>query len=298
MGTRSPWENGFFDPSRLCYNRRELSNHGCPRMPTNSVSRLAVYALRITFATAILFNLLGPQLASAAGIPDRRFGAIGTYENPAAAAALGAGWTRVRFPWADLQPNDDGEWNNSFFTDQQLAAELAAGREVVGLIVNTPPWALENGDVPGVPRGLYARDDDPNNVWATFVRKLVSRYAGRIDHWIVWNEPDIWDPQYPGRTWGGDVKEFFQLLRVAYNVIKSTNPNATVHLSAFTYYWDVNYGRTPFFKTLLDEIVKDPAAASHNYYFDVASANLYFRPDNVYDLIAWHHQQMREHGFD
>jgi hypothetical protein len=30
----------------------------------------------------------------------------------------------------------------------------------------------------------------------------------------------------------------------------------------------------------------------------VASANLYFRTDNIYDLIAWHHQQMREHGFD
>jgi hypothetical protein len=43
---------------------------------------------------------------------------------------------------------------------------------------------------------------------------------------------------------------------------------------------------------------KDRAAAEHNDYFDVASANLYFRTDNVYDLIAWHHQQMREHGFD
>ena len=43
---------------------------------------------------------------------------------------------------------------------------------------------------------------------------------------------------------------------------------------------------------------KDRAAAEHNYYFDVASANLYFRTDNIYDLIAWHHQQMREHGFD
>ena len=49
---------------------------------------------------------------------------------------------------------------------------------------------------------------------------------------------------------------------------------------------------------LLDEMQKDRAAAEHNYYFDVASANLYFRTDNIYDLIAWHHQQMREHGFD
>ncbi|NTU65051.1 MAG: hypothetical protein HGB05_17040, partial [Chloroflexi bacterium] len=123
-------------------------------------------------------------------------------------------------------------------------------------------------------------------------------FAGRIVHWIIWNEPDIWEASYPGRTWGSDEKDFLQLLRVAYNVIKQTNPNATVHLSAFTYYWDTNYGRTPFFKRLLDAMQKDRAAAEHNYYFDVASTNLYFRTDNIYDLIAWHHQQMREHGFD
>ena len=236
-------------------------------------------------------------LATAA-ISEKRFGAIDTFDNPQAATQLGAGWTRVRFPWADMQPNDSGQWNTSFFTDGQLARELAAGREVVGLIVNTPPWALQDGSVPGVPNGLYLREDDPNNLWATFVRRIVSQYAGRINHWIIWNEPDIWEPSYPGRTWGGNEKDFLQLLRVAYNVAKQTNPNAIVHLSAFTYWWDVNYGRTPFFKRLLDEMQKDRSAAEHNYYFDVASANLYFSTDQIYDLIAWHHQQMLAHGFD
>jgi hypothetical protein len=85
---------------------------------------------------------------------------------------------------------------------------------------------------------------------------------------------------------------------VAYGVIKQTNPNAVVHLSAFTYFWDANYGRTPFFSLLMDEIQRDSRAALNNYYFDVASANLYFRVDNVYDLIAWHHNEMRARGFD
>jgi len=263
----------------------------------NTDSRLTRYSLLILIFLAFALSLLQPLLATAA-ISERRFGAIDTFDNPQAATQLGAGWTRVRFPWADMQPNDSGQWNTSFFTDEQLNRELAAGREVVGLIVNTPSWALQDSSVPGVPSGLYLREDDPNNVWATFVRRIVSQYAGRIDHWIIWNEPDIWEPSYPGRTWGGDEKNFLQLLRVAYNVIKQTNSKAIVHLSAFTYYWDTNYGRTPFFKRLLDEMQKDRAAAEHNYYFDVASANLYFRTDNIYDLIAWHHQQMREHGFD
>ena len=231
-------------------------------------------------------------------IPDRRFGVVETYDDPASAAAIGAGWTRVRFPWSDLQPNNDGEWNSTFFADDRLAAELAVGREVVGLIVNTPHWALDDPTVPGVPRGLYLPESDPGNVWATFVRQIVSRYAGRVDRWIIWNEPDIWDPAYPGRTWGGTVQEFFQLQRVAYNVAKQTNPQAQVHLSAFTYFWDANYGRTPFFSLLMDEIQKDPQSPSHDYYFDVASANLYFNADNIYDLIVWHHGQMQARGFD
>jgi hypothetical protein len=266
-------------------------------MNTDPLSKFTRHFSLIIFILALLLSLARPFLVTAA-TPDRRFGAIDTFDNPAAATQLGAGWTRVRFPWADMQPNDSGQWNTSFFTDEQLAKELAAGREVVGLIVNTPPWALQDGNVPGVPGGLTLPDDDPNNLWAAFVRKIVSQYAGRINHWIIWNEPDIWESSYPGRTWGGDEKDFLQLLRVAYNVIKQVNPNATVHLSAFTYYWDTNYGRTPFFKRLLDEMQKDRAAAEHNYYFDVASANLYFRTDNIYDLIVWHHQQMREHGFD
>jgi hypothetical protein len=263
----------------------------------NIDSRFTHYALCITLLLAILFGLAQPLLVTAA-TPDRRFGAIDTFDNPSAATQLGAGWTRVRFPWADMQPNDSGQWNTSFFTDEQLNRELAAGREVMGLIVNTPPWALQDSNVPGVPSGLYLREDDPNNLWATFVRRIVSQYAGRIDHWIIWNEPDIWEPSYPGRTWGSDEKDFLQLLRVAYNVTKQTNPNATVHLSAFTYWWDVNYGRTPFFKRLLDVMQKDRAAAEHNYYFDVASENLYFTTDQIYDFSVWHHQQMREHGFD
>jgi hypothetical protein len=270
-------------------NSRHLS------LVTRHSSRLTRYSLLIT----LLLTLIQPTFASPpSAIPDRRFGAVDTFDSPKAATQLGAGWTRVRFPWATLQPNNDGEWNNAFFTDDQLAVELNAGREVAGLIVNTPPWALQDGGVPGVPSGLYLRDDDPNNVWATFVRQIVSRYAGRINHWIIWNEPDIWDANYPGRTWGGDAKDFFQLMRVAYNVIKATNPNAIVHLSAFTYFWDANYGRTPFMRLLLDEMVKDQEAAAHNYYFDIASANLYFQTDNIYDLVAWTHQQMIDHGFD
>jgi hypothetical protein len=68
------------------------------------------------------------------------------------------------------------------------------------------------------------------------------------------------------------------LQRVAYLVAKETNPNAVIHLAAFTHFWDPGY-----FNRFLDVVMADPAAADHNYYFDVATAHLYFQPNSIYN---------------
>ncbi len=228
---------------------------------------------------------------------DRRLGVVEAFDNPTAASQLGAGWTRVRFVWNVIQPNNAQEWNDA---DLQaiVNSETAAGRQVVALIVNTPPWALRDVGIVGVPRGLELPADNPENAWAQFIGQLVTRYAGRVDHWIIWNEPDIWDSSYPGQTWGGTVDEFLQFQRVAYTVAKTANPTATIHLAGFTFWWDTEYGRTPFFRLLMEAIANDPNAAGNNYYFDVATSHQYFRPDTVYSLTLWHHETMRTFGFD
>ena len=131
-----------------------------------------------------LLNLLAERKVAAAGIPDFRFGVVEAHANPLAAAGLGAGWTRVTFRWNEIQPNGPDEWND-VISHGALANELASGRQVVGLLVTTPEWATDVGIGPGVPQGLYRATDDPQNRWANFVRTIVGRYAGRIDHWII-----------------------------------------------------------------------------------------------------------------
>lgn len=206
---------------------------------------------------------------------DYRFGVIESYENPGQANALGAAWTRVRFQWAETQVGGPGTWSASV-SDAQINGEIAAGRTVVGLLIGIPDWAREGS----LPRGLNLPHTDPNNTWATFVREAVGRYNGRINHWIIWNEPDVNDPNAPGHTWGGSVQEFFQLQRTAYLVAKEVNPNATIHLSAFTYFWNPNY-----IYDYLDVVVGDPAAVENNYYFDALTAHLYFQPDSIFNII-------------
>ncbi len=228
-----------------------------------------------------------------AGTPDRssaeRFGVIESYEDPSGADRLGISWTRARFQWAEVQPDGPRQWQPPL-DDEALAAELAAGREVVGLLIGIPDWAR---DRQGLPRGLSLPADDPANTWAVFVGQTVERYDGRIDRWIIWNEPDIDDPDAPGHTWDGDIEQFAQLQRVAYLAAKAANPDAVIHLGAFTYFWDPGY-----FDRFLDVLAADPNSATNDFYFDTATAHLYFQPNAVFNVLYAFQQVLADHGLD
>jgi hypothetical protein len=244
-------------------------------------------------AALVMFVLLsaGPQAAvDAMAIPDGRFGAVETYADPTAATELGAGWTRITFEWARIQPNGTYEWNVVPISDDALGTEIAQGRQVVGLLITTPAWATDKERGGGVPQGLYLPIDDPDNLWATFVRTIVTRYAGRIDHWTVWNEPEI-PPESPDATWGGSTEDFIQLLRVAYLVAKAENPNAVIHMAGMSHWHnDLWFGQ------FLDLLVADPQTLANNLYFDVATLHLYHEPEKIFEVTSLYYSQMRERG--
>jgi hypothetical protein len=224
--------------------------------------------------------------------PDWRFGVIESYEAPDEADALGAAWTRITFQWADIQTGGPHDWT-PIVSDAQIAAEAERGRLIVGLLIGVPQWARGED---GLPRGLELPADHPENLWADFVRRAVSRYKGEIDHWVVWNEPDVCDEAARRHTWEGTVAEFARLEEVTYVVAKGANPDAVVHLPAFTYYWDANYGREQTFTRLLDVLSADPQAEANNHYFDVATAHVYFQPTAIYDVITIFRQALAQHG--
>ncbi len=228
---------------------------------------------------------------------DGRFGAVEAYDAPQAATAAGVGWTRVLFWWHQVQPNGINDWNEFYFEDGVMNNELTEGRELVGLLGGTAPWASETGSVRAVPSGLYLPYDDPDNLWGQFVYRIVKRYQGKIDRWVIWNEPDVWDDDHPGKTWDGTVQDYAQLLKVAYQATKAANGNAKIHLTATTYWWDIEHGRDLYFGQLLDAIKATPGAAANNYFFDVASLHLYFKPEQVYDLTVLYRRMINEHGF-
>ena len=245
---------------------------------------LVVVVLAVSVA-----SLIPPPAVSAQGPPDPRFGVVEAYASPNAATLLGAGWDRVSFRWNEIQPSGLHEWNVVPISDNVLDGELARGRQVIGLLITTPEWATDMSIGPGVPQGLHLPIDNPNNYWANFVRTIVSRYAGKIDHWVIWNEPDIPNSQH--MSWGGSIEDFLQLLRVGYAVAKATNPNAVIHMSAVTHWWNEHW-----FGHFLEALVADPAASANDYYFDVATLHIYFQPETVYDLTAHYYGLMQSRG--
>jgi len=227
--------------------------------------------------------------------PDPRFGAVEAFYDSQAAQDLNLGWERILFYWAELQSSQNADWNIFQVQDGWLADAAKHGRQVVGLIEKTPQWATDGRLGTGVPRGLYLPIDDPNNSWAGFVRTLVKRYAGRIDHWIIWNEPDVQAPDF-GVQFDGTVADYYRLVKVAYQVAKQENPNAVIHLAGLTYYHDTEHHRPAYLQRFINEARKDPTSVAQHYYFDIATLHIYFNSDEVYNVTQIMRNILRQNG--
>jgi len=222
---------------------------------------------------------------------DPRFGLNQSWEAPDQADMAGAGWSRLVFWWSAFQPRGPRDFN-VFATDRDsyIDDELARGRELAGVVLNTPGWASTNASPNGVPRNLYLRWDDPENYWGQFMRRLAERYRGRIDAWIIWNEVDI--REGPWRTWDGSVGDYVQLLQVAYRAVKAGNPDASVVMFGSPWWHD----KGAYLTWVLDGLATAPAAEEWNHYFDVANLHMYSRANDIPEVIPWYRSQLAVRG--
>jgi hypothetical protein len=210
--------------------------------------------------------------------PDPRFGVVEAFWDSTAAAEAGVAWERILFKWTELQPHGPDDWNTLHVPDEWLQAAQVQGREVVGLLKNTPYWATDADPAleASPPRGLDLPVDDPGNLWAAFVRRAAAFYGPRgVHRWIIWNEPDI-PPGTHGQEWAGDVQSYYRLLKVAYLAIKEADPEARVHLAGLTFWHDRDW-----LHKFLAVASADPEAPAHGYFFDAVSLHIYFQTSTV-----------------
>lgn len=105
--------------------------------------------------------------------------------------------SRINVSWNRHEPEEQGTfvWTN---LDASVNALVAAGKEIVGTIMDSPQWA--NGDedslvVPGTDADAtyLAWESD----YCDFCTAVVARYKDRVTRWEIWNEPNedfFWKP--------------------------------------------------------------------------------------------------------
>jgi hypothetical protein len=231
---------------------------------------------------------------------DERFGMVQGIQAPELAFQAGARWDRIIFPWSLIQQKGPDSWQELYFSDAAIRAQVQRGVTMVGVMIYTPQWASINpayGRPVDRPRGLELAYNDPRNTWGQFVRKLAARHKGVVDNWIVWNEPDLFEPglRY---TWDGSYEEYFQLLKVAYLNVKEVNPQAKVILGGFSYWWDKQYNRPPYLASLFEVMARDPDRQRFGYYFDTVAVHVYNAPLNSYAVPLTMRRIMEARGLD
>ncbi len=116
-------------------------------------------------------------------------------------AEAGFHWIRQEFPWEDIEIHAKGDFVDrrndpagiDAWAKYDHIVDLAEhyNLEIIARLSNPPAWSRALGNE----GGAQAPPDDFAD-YGDYVAAVVSRYAGRIDHFQIWNEPNI----YP--EWG------------------------------------------------------------------------------------------------
>jgi hypothetical protein len=130
---------------------------------------------------------------------------------------MGALWAVEYFPWAYSEPQSGRyDWTHA---DQVVQHAARQGVRLVARLGFVPEWARPMETTP-----LYL-DESEFDEFGRFAAAFVSRYAGQIDHVIIWNEPNLalewgYEPPDPGK--------YTRMLQVVYPMIKAANPDVQV----------------------------------------------------------------------
>jgi hypothetical protein len=208
---------------------------------------------------------------------EQTFGIVGGYWRPTAATELGVRWDRITFDWSRFQPNGPGDFVREAVRPAWIERSIADGRQVVGMIVNTPPWASDVRTPAGVPASLYRAADDPENLWALFLRQLVQEYAPLgVHHWIIWDNINA-PAESPDFRLGGDIDTYVQMVRIAHEVFRAEDETAQLYLGGLVGL-PAPDDAIPYLQTFIDEINDDPLAPANNFYFDGVTLNFLLEP--------------------
>ena len=146
-------------------------------------------------------------------------------------AAAGFQWIRQEFPWEDIEIHGRGDFMDrrnleavgeiSSWGKYDRIVSLAeeSGLTLQVRLSNPPAWSRANPA-----KGAFAPPDRFED-FVNYAVTVAERYRGRIHHYQIWNEPNI----YP--EWGEqpiNPEEYTYLLCLTYQALKAADPEIVV----------------------------------------------------------------------
>ena len=130
------------------------------------------------------------------------------------------------FPWAYVESVEGRyDWES---VDRIVRHAENQGLRIIARMGFVPAWAREtNGDDNYTTLNYLPRESF--DAFADFVAAFAARYAGTIDHIIIWNEPNL------AFEWGYDRVDpasYVELLQMVYAPVHAANPDVTILAAA------------------------------------------------------------------
>jgi len=130
---------------------------------------------------------------------------------------MGSPWVVEYFPWAYSEPHPGRyDWAHA---DLVIEHAMAQGLSLVARIDYVPAWAR-----PPDTSDRYLGSEHYGD-YARFAAAFAERYRGRVNHIVVWNEPNL------AFEWGYrrvDPEGYVELLAETYRAVKAVAPDTQV----------------------------------------------------------------------
>lgn len=125
------------------------------------------------------------------------------------------------FPWAYIEASEDRyDWSQA---DRIVRHAHNQGIRIIARMGLVPAWARPDIEEDFTTLNYLPEESYPD--FAEFVTAFAERYAGTIDHIIIWNEPNL------AFEWGYqsiDPAGYTRLLQVVYPLAHEANPGVTI----------------------------------------------------------------------
>lgn len=128
-------------------------------------------------------------------------------------AAAGIRWVRVDFEWNNIE-KQRGTYNWQAYRDLVRESQKR-NLSLYGGLGGTPVWSGKTGEKNAPPQDIAA--------WTNFVTRAITEFAGQIEYWGLWNEPNLTE------FWTGSNTEYRdKILIPGYKAAKAANPKCVV----------------------------------------------------------------------